>query len=411
MSYNDIDTNITNDHNMLKQSVRDFSMEVLRPAALELDQMSPEQVVEKNSLFHDCMRKMYELGYHTAMLPAEVGGLGLDPLGQHIFFEEVGCASAGFAVAIAVAAFGPFFTALTGNAELIGKYVIPFTECKDASNFSCWAITEPNHGSDNLAVGTSHFQNPDIAQQVRAVKKNDQWILNGQKSAWVSCGPVATNAVVFVNIDPLMGMAGGGICVVDLTQPGVSKGKPLDKIGQRELPQGELYFDDAVVPEEMMFFKQDSYEIMTGSTLAHANAIMGAIFTGVARSAYELSLQHSLERCQGGKLLCQHQSVQKSLFGMFRKVEAARSLSRKVLNFHLTTAIPDKKYSIASKVTCTNSAFEVANDASQLFGGYGLSKEYPIEKIFRDARAGLIEDGSNDILEIVGGNQIVKEEE
>ncbi|MCK5915662.1 MAG: acyl-CoA dehydrogenase, partial [Deltaproteobacteria bacterium] len=206
-----------------------------------------------------------------------------------------------------------------------------------------------------------------------------------------------------------MGMSGGGICLIDLNQPGVTKGKPLDKIGQRELPQGELYFDDAVCPEEMMFFDQESYEIMTGATLAHANALMGAIFTGVARSAYDLALQHSLERVQGGKLLSQHQLVQKRLFDMFRKVETARSLSRSVLNFHLTTAIPDKKYSIASKVTCTDIAFEVANDAVQLFGGYGLSKEYPIEKIFRDARAGLIEDGSNDALSLAAGNQIVLE--
>jgi alkylation response protein AidB-like acyl-CoA dehydrogenase len=101
--------------------------------------------------------------------------------------------------------------------------------------------------------------------------------------------------------------------------------------------------------------------------------------------------------------------VQKQLFEMFRKVETARSLSRSVLNFHLTTAIPDKKYSIAAKITCTDIAFEVANNAVQLFGGYGLSKEYPIEKIFRDARAGLIEDGSNDLLAIAAGNQLVQE--
>ncbi len=409
MSYHEINSNITNDHDLLKQSVHDFAMEVLRPASIKLDQLSPEAVIEKDSIFYDCMRRMYELGYHTAMLPAEVGGLGLDPLGQHIFFEELGHASPGFAIGIAVACFGPLFAAMTGQPELVGKYVLPFTECKDASNFSCWAITEPNHGSDNLTVGMEHFSDAKIVQQVRAVKKGNQWILNGQKSAWVSCGPVATNAVVFVNIDPSMGLSGGGICMIDLNQPGVSKGKPLDKIGQRELPQGELYFDDAICPEEMMFFNQDSYEIMTGATLAHANAIMGAIFTGVARSAYELALQHSLERVQGGKLLSQHQMVQKRLFDMFRKVETARSLSRTVLDFHLTTALPDKKYSIVSKVTCTDIAFEVANDAVQLFGGYGLSKEYPIEKIFRDARAGLIEDGSNESLALAAGNQIVME--
>ncbi len=411
MLYKDIDQNITNDHKALKQSIHDFAMEVLRPASIELDQLTPEQVVEKNSIFYKTMQKMYELGYHTAMLPEEVGGIGFDPLSQHIFFEELGYASAGFAVAIAVAAFGPLFAAMSGQPELIGKITLPFTQCKDVSNFSCWAITEPNYGSDNLAVGTDHFQNPDIVQQVRAVKKGNEWIINGQKSAWISCGPVADNAVLFVNIDPSMGMSGGGICLVDLKQPGVTKGMPLDKIGQRELPQGELYFDDAVCPEDMMIVGPEAYSIMTSATLAHANALMGAIFTGVARSAYDLALQHSLERTQGGKLLSQHSLVQHKLFGMFRKVQAARSLSRTAITFHLTTEVPDKKFSIAAKLTSTYAAFEVANDAVQLFGGYGLSKEYPIEKIFRDARAGLIEDGSNDILAIVGGNQIVKEAE
>ena len=409
MNYKDIDVNITEDHNVLKESVREFANEILRPAAIELDALTPEQVVEKDSIFHDCMRKMYELDYHTVMMPEAVGGSGLDPLSQHIFFEEVGYASAGFAVAIAVASFGPLFATISGRSELIDKVVTPFVECKDASNFSCWAITEPNHGSDNLAVGTDHFRSPDVVQQVRATKKGSEWFLNGQKSAWVSCAPVATNAVVFTNIDPALGMSGGGICLVDLTQPGVSKGTPLDKIGQRELPQGELFFDNAVCPEDMMIFDQQSYEIMTGATLAHANALMGAIFTGVARSAYDLALQHCTERTQGGKLLSQHQLVQKKLFDMFRKVEAARSLSRAAVNFHLTSEVPDKKYSIASKVTCTSIAFEVASEAVQLFGGYGLTKEYPIEKIFRDARAGMIEDGSNDTLSIIAANQIIQE--
>ena len=160
-----------------------------------------------------------------------------------------------------------------------------------------------------------------------------------------------------------------------------------------------------------MIVGSETYSIMTGATLAHANALMGAVFTGVARSAYDLALQHSLERTQGGKLLSQHPLVQQKLFEMFRKVQAARSLSRAALTFHLTTEVPDKKFSIAANLTSTYAAFEVANDAVQMFGGYGLSKEYPIEKIFRDARAGLIEDGSNDVLAIVGGNQIIKEAE
>ena len=154
MNYEEIDQDITNDHNVLKQSVRDFGMKVLRPASIKLDQLTPEQVVEKGSIFHDCMKQMYELGYHTAMLPEAVGGIGFDPLSQHIFYEELGYASPGFAIGITVASISSLFAAMSGQPELIGKFVTPFVECKDASNISCWAISEPNHGSDSLAVGT-----------------------------------------------------------------------------------------------------------------------------------------------------------------------------------------------------------------------------------------------------------------
>jgi alkylation response protein AidB-like acyl-CoA dehydrogenase len=255
----------------------------------------------------------------------------------------------------------------------------------------------------------SSFTDPNIVQQVRAVKKNGDWVLNGQKSAWVTNGPIATNAALFVNIDPGMGMAGGGICFPDLTQPGVSRGKPLDKMGKREQPQGEIYFDDAVCPAEYMVVDPDSYVFMTETALAFANATMGAFYTGVAQAAYDLALQYTTERVQGGKKICEHQLVQERLFRMFMKIESARSYSRTAMVYNMNNFPPDTKYSIASKILCTETALEVTSEALQLFGGNGLTKEYPIEKLFRDARASLIEDGSNHSLSIVAGSQIVQE--
>jgi alkylation response protein AidB-like acyl-CoA dehydrogenase len=133
---------------------------------------------------------------------------------------------------------------------------------------------------------------------------------------------------------------------------------------------------------------------------------MGAMFTGVARAAYEEALNYSRERVQGGKLLFDHQLIKHKLFSMFMKVEAARAFSRAAMIYNYNNTPPDTKYSIASKVFCTNTAFEVANDAVQIFGGYGLSREYPIEKIFRDARAALVEDGANDSLMITGAHSL-----
>jgi alkylation response protein AidB-like acyl-CoA dehydrogenase len=410
MSYTELYLDMTDEHHALKENAHKFAMEVLRPASIELDAMTPEQVIAKGSIYWDCMKKMYENGYHTVLIPDEYGGLGIDPLGIHILFEEMAYGSVGLTVSIGVSCFSAFFASLIAEDRIIEKFILPYVKCKDASIMSCWAITEPEHGSDILMPFTDIFHNPKITQQVKAVKKGDRYILNGQKAAWVSNGIIATQAALFVNIEPSQGMSGGGICLADLTQPGVSRGKPLNKMGQRDLPQGEIYFDNAEVPVEDMIIDQESYEMFTDITLATANACMGAFFTGVGQAAYDMALAYSRERVQGGKRLCDHLTVQKKLFEMFSKVELSRAYSRAALQFNLCTQPPKTQYSIASKVFCTQAAFEVTSDAMQIFGGNGLSKEYPIEKLFRDARAGMIEDGSNDILALSGASLLLREE-
>lgn len=409
MPYTELNLELTEEQEDLQKQVRKFSTEVLRPASIELDKLTPEEVIAPGSAFWKCMRQMYELGYHTVHIPDEYGGLGLDPLSQHIFWENLAYGSVGFAISIGVSLFGPFVASMLPEDAVVEQVIEPFAACADASILGCWAITEPNHGSDNLMPNTPQFNDPKIVQQVRAVKKGDRYILNGQKSSWVSNGTVANRALLFVNIEPGQGLAGGGVCVVDLDQDGVSKGKPLDKIGQRELNQGEIFFDNAEVPEELMFVDPESYEMMTEIIISMANMHMGAIFTGLAQAAYDLALQYITEREQGGKLLYEHDAVKQKLFHMFTKVETARALSRAAMVYNLNTSPPDSKFNLAAKVHCTQAAYEVCHEAIQLFGGYGLTKEYPIEKLFRDARAGLIEDGSNDILAISGGNMILRE--
>ena len=409
MPYTELNLELTEEHELLKEEVHKFAIEVLRPASIELDKLPPEDVVKKGSLYWDCMAKMYQNNYHTVLISDEYGGLGLDPLSVHIIWEELAYGSVGFAVAIGCSCFSAFYATMLCEDHLIERYVIPFVECKDASVMSCWGITEPQHGSDNLMSGTAFFRDPRETQQVKAVKKNGDWVINGQKSAWISNGPIASDAALFVNIDPSKGFSGGGICLIDLNQRGVSRGKPLDKLGQRELPQGELFFDGAICPDEFMIVDPESYEAMTELTLGHANATMGAYFTGLAQAAYDLAFQYCTERIQGGKRLCEHQWVQKKLFDMFIKVETARSFSRSAIVFNMNTTPPIVQYSIASKVYCTEAAFQVTSDAIQLFGGYGVSKDFPIEKLFRDARAGMIEDGSNDSLSITAGVMLLKE--
>jgi len=394
---------------VLKESVRQFGKEVLRPASIAIDMLTPAEAVQKDSLLLDVYRQMYALDYHTTLLPEELGGSGLDPLGIQICYEELGYASPGLALGIGAAGLHAVFASMANDPAINEKWVIPYINCKDASMIGCWAITEPNHGSDNLAVGRDQFRDPKIAQQVRATRKGDKWVLNGQKSAWVSVSPVATHAGLFCGIDSRKGMSGGGLFVIDLRTPGISKGAPLNKLGQRDLPQGEIFFDNAEIPEDCLIFGPDRYEEALTNVLTHANLMMASVFTGVAQSALDLALKHCTERTQGGKLLCEHQLVQKTLFDMFRRVEVSRAMTRAGMLYNLGSGTPDLSYSIVSKVTATDAAFDVANDAVQLFGGYGVSKEYPIEKIFRDARSSRIEDGSNEVLALVGAQRLIRD--
>lgn len=409
MEYLDLDMDLTDEQIALKKSVHRFAREVLRPAAVQLDALAgPGDVLQRESIYWDVMRQMKELGYHTVFIPEHFGGMGLSPLDLHIFWEEIAWGSVGFAVSIGVDSFPAFFSALVGTDELVQNIVEPFVGSTDCSFIGCWAITEPDHGSDTLMPGTPYFNDPGITGNVKARRDGEDWIINGQKSSWVSNGPNATHALLFLNIDQSMGMAGGGIAVVPLDLPGISRGRPLNKMAQRELPQGEIFFDSVRVPGWCMLSDPDTYEAMLDMTLAMANATMGAFFTGVARAAFEEALRYSRERVQGGKPLCRHQLVQKKLFDMFTRVETCRALSRKAYVYNMSVSPPMTEYSIASKVYCTQAAFEVAHEAVQIFGGYGVSREYYAEKLFRDARAALIEDGSNDILGLTAAEAILR---
>jgi alkylation response protein AidB-like acyl-CoA dehydrogenase len=251
------------------------------------------------------------------------------------------------------------------------------------------------------------FRNPDIPANCGAVKDGDAYVINGQKAAWVSGAPYATHAALFCQIDPSMGHAGSGIFIVPLDLPGVKKGAPLDKLGQRDDPQGEIFFDNVRVPEKYMIAGPDAYEAMLEIVLSATTAMMGMLGVGIGRAALEEALTYAKNRVQGGKALIEHQDVQKKLFHMFSKVEIARQMSRAAYIYNQNTSTPAEEYSVIAKVFGCQSCFEVASEAIQIFGGNGLTKEYIVEKLFRDARATLIEDGSNDILAIAAGHKMI----
>jgi alkylation response protein AidB-like acyl-CoA dehydrogenase len=406
-TYLELNKELTEDEASLKEEVHRFAADVLRPTAMELDQLTPEEVIAEGSPLWDIYRKVYELGHHTRALPEQMGGVKLSPLAQHIYSEEMGWGAADLAISLGANSMPFVFAAQSGNPDLFRDYAEPFASDREAKYRGCWGVTEPQHGSDAVFMGNKDFNHPEVAFDVQAREDGDEWVISGQKAAWVSNGTIATHSMVHLCLDRDKGMGGSGIAFVPLTGEGVTKGKPLDKLGQRALNQGEIFFDDVRIPRSYMLIGSEGYAFMGEMILATANAGMGTTFTGLARAAFEEGLNYTRDRVQGGKRISEHQAVQIKLMDMFTKVEASRALSRAALQYNSTTMPPAPRYSIAAKVFGTQAAFEVSSDALQLHGGYGLAKGMLIEKLFRDARASLIEDGTNEVLSLAGARRVI----
>ncbi len=379
----------------IQGGARRFAAELMRPAAQALDKLAPEQVIAPGSLYWQVLGGFAALGLTIETIlelePAQQGRL------MAIVFEELGWGDGGLAVALGAAMVPAIVAHQMGRSELLARY--------PTHTLGCWGITEPDHGSDMLDA-SGHARHPGARHgRANCVARidGDEIVIDGQKSAWVSNGPTAQLCALFCGFDDGSGTEQRCVVLVPLDLPGVSRGKPLDKLGQRALPQGEIFFDGVRVPRDHLLADPANYAAAEYGVLAQANALMGAIWTGAARAAYEHAYGYAHQRKQGGVAIVQHQNVRYRLFHMFRKLEAARALSQQTLLFNHTAPLPALQASIAAKITATQTAFELASDAIQMFGGNGLSMEYPVERLLRDTRAALIEDGCNELLAIKGG--------
>ena len=397
----DIEVGLSDTERAIRDTAHRFARDVLRPAGKQLDQLhDPQEVIAPGSVLWDVFKKHRDAG----LSDMESATYELSPFERArlraLTSEELGWGDSGLAISLGVANFHKTFAVMSGRQALVDRYVR-----SGADEIGCWAVTEPDHGSDSLTVTEPHFADPQVRANCIATKDGDDYIIRGQKSAWVSNGTIATVAALFCTIDPSQGFKGGGVAVVPLDLPGVSRGKPTNKLGQRALNQGEIFFDEVRIPAEYMVVGCEAYGAVVEQILTGANASMGTIFVGVARAALEHALEYAKGRVQGGVPIIEHQSVKARIFKMFTQVEAARSLSRRVAHYNATNP-PLLQYSIASKVYSTTTAFEVASQALQIFGGNGLTREFPIEKLMRDARASMIEDGCNDLLSLVGASRL-----
>ena len=394
----ELDLELNDEQKAMRDMIRKFGAEVMRPVGIELDKLAdPADVIANDSKLWDAFKQYRELGLHKMRFSKAVGGMAedIDPLMRFVIQEEMAYADIGLSISLGAAG-GPFAFAQFSPNPKVRALAQDFLNDDSGNLIGCWGITEPNHGGDWGAAN----DDPSITPDLKGVLKGDEYILNGQKSAWVSNGTIATHSLLHIGLDPSMGMAGAGVAVCPLDLPGVAKGKPLDKIGQRPLNQGEIFFEDVKMPKEYMIFTPDMlrgrgglFGGQAGGSRTTPMAGMAVMFGGVARAALDEGVNYAKQRIQGGVPIIEHKNIKLKIFEMFMKTESARSFAHALFTSNCSMA-----HVMAGKWLSTETAFQVASEAIQIHGGNGLSREYPIEKIFRDARAGMIEDGVNETL-------------
>ena len=396
-----LEANLTEEEQAIQEVAHRFAAEVMRPIGEKLDKMTPEEVIAEESPLFEYLEQIHASGILDLAALAEMDDLQKSRIFP-IIFEELGWGDSGLAIATLASSIPAFAAHTTGNAEIIEKF---------GNTPGCWLATQPDRGSDLVDMEGSEVHTGATQSRGNLSSRidGDDIVINGQSSAWVSFAPLAQSALAYLPCDYGEGIYhsnGRGLnhvaIFIPLDLPGVSRGKPLDKLGQRALPQGEIFFDEVRVPKKYCLATQDEALTSFVGTLTFANMEMAATFTGVARAAFDHALAYVHERKQGGVPIIEHQSVQLRTFNLWQKVEAARALTHRVFDYNYSTNGPHLMASVTSKTFVTDTAFDVASEALQLFGGNGLTREYPIEKLLRDARASMIEDGENNILKLKG---------
>jgi alkylation response protein AidB-like acyl-CoA dehydrogenase len=405
-TYRELNLALTEQCESLRDEAHHFATEVMRPAAMAIDrgaEAHPFSVAESRLV--QVLKAAYGLGYHLALIPERHGGLGWPAIGVHILLEELGWGSAGITLSLVASSMPAMAVIADGRPELIARFVKPFAENRDASWIGCWALSEPRHGSDHFLVGGDEFRYPTATAQLVARSDGQEYVIEGQKASWVTNGGIATHALCSAAIEP--SKAAHRFFLIPLALPGISREGPFAKLGQREMNQGALVFDNVRVPRDCAL-RGEGFEQEVARLLAIAHSSMAAVISGTARAAYEEALAHSKRRWQGGKRICEHQLVQERLFEMFSEVEACRALSRATLVYNWESAIPSLENAIAAKTYCTRTAFQVADRAMQIFGADGFTTGNLIEKLFRDTRVSTVQQGANEVLGLAGAHRIIE---
>lgn len=391
-----VDFELTKTQKQILDAAREFGKDVIHPAEVELDKLADPKQVFQSDLFWDVMAKAFELGFSKMALPEEFGGMGLDAQTTGMVWEEIARWGPGFATTWMPGAVVPQLITFLApdNKKLVDTFVIPYCEDNTGRQVSAWCSSEPEIGSDG-----KNYDDLNVCHHTTAKKKGGDYIISGAKSDFPSNGSIANSYIVFACIDPSMGIKGSGTFIVPADTEGLKKGEPLDKIGLRVLDQSAVFFDNVKIPEDYLLFPcGNDYPMLHNAIITVGNLAVGYVAVGVMRAAYEYALEHAKNRVQWGKPIFEHQLIAKKLFNCYQAIESARALLWKGSWLSAKEFPGDLKTSIAAKIYATEQAVFHTSEMLEVFGAYGVSKEYPVEKYSRDAKLLRIMDGTNESL-------------
>jgi acyl-CoA dehydrogenase len=377
-----IDFELTDDQIALQEMAHDFAANEMRPKAAAYDQ--------GHTFPEDVMRKAFEVGFLTCTVPAEYGGVGLSDLDTAIVSEELawGCAGMYTTMMANSLAFTPIL--LFGTDEQKKRFFAPFLK---EMAFASYCLTEREAGSDTSAIKTS------------ARKDGPDYVINGSK-CFITNGGVASLYVVFANSAPQKGPRGLSMFVVPRETAGLHVGKVEDKFGHRASNTTELFFEDVRVPASNLLGREGIGFIAAMRTFDKTRAAVGAAGIGIARAALEYAVEYSKTRVQFGKPIAALQATAFKLAQMAMDVEAARLAVWRAA-WLMDKGKPNAKESAMAKCLGSDVAMRNALEALQIFGGYGYMKDYPVEKLVRDAKLLQIYEGTNEIQRLVISREVI----
>ena len=383
-----MDFRLTSEQESFKKMAREFTEKEIIPVSRDLD--------ENEEFPHAVLKKMDEVGLFNLSIPEKYGGPGIDSLSYSIIFEELARGCAGIATTANGNALALYPLILGGNEEQKERFL---TDIVDTGCLCAFNLTEPNAGSDASAIATT------------AKPDGDHYIINGSK-CFITNARYAKYHSVFCKIDDGSDKKKPAVFMVEASTPGVIVGKKEKKLGFRCSDTSEMIYEDVRIPKENLIGKPGDGLKLAMMTLDMCRPSIGALSVGIAQAAYEAALAYSKERVQFGKPICKNQAIQFMLADMATAIEAARLLVYQaswLKDRFLEDGKPITKKAAFAKLYATDMAQKVATDAVQIFGGYGYTREYLVEKYMRDNKIQQILEGTNEIQRMVIAANILSE--